>query len=60
MTRVLITGGAWFIGAKIVAAAIEVGLEPVVLDHREPVHTEVELVAGDVRDADAELLAIAG
>jgi dTDP-L-rhamnose 4-epimerase len=52
MTRVLITGGAGFVGSHTVEAALEVGLEPVVLDLRKP-HVDVEHIAGDVRDADS-------
>lgn len=49
MDRVLITGGAGFIGSHIIDAALAAGLDPVVLDPRAP-HTAVEHVAGDVRD----------
>jgi dTDP-L-rhamnose 4-epimerase len=51
MTRVLITGGAGFIGSHIVEAALEAGLEPLVLDLRPP-DLAVEHVVGDVRDED--------
>src|SRR5436305_1845580 len=50
MTRVLITGGAGFIGSHVLEAALEAGLEPVVLDLRRP-HIDVEHIIGDVRDA---------
>ena len=59
MTRVLITGGAGFIGSHIVDAALEAGLEPVVLDRREP-HVEVEHLCGDVRDAELIARACSG
>jgi dTDP-L-rhamnose 4-epimerase len=51
MTRLLITGGAGFIGSHIVEAALDAGLEPMVLDLRTP-HVDVEHVVGDIRDAD--------
>jgi dTDP-L-rhamnose 4-epimerase len=51
MTRVLITGGAGFIGSHIVEAVVEAGLEPVVLDLRRTC-LDVEHIVGDVRDAD--------
>jgi dTDP-L-rhamnose 4-epimerase len=51
MTRVLITGGAGFIGSHVVQASLEAGLQPFVLDIRRP-HLDVEHVIGDVRDAD--------
>jgi dTDP-L-rhamnose 4-epimerase len=49
MTRVLITGGAGFIGSHVAEAALEAGLEPVVLDLRGP-PGDVEHLVGDVRD----------
>lgn len=49
MSRVLITGGAGFIGSHVVEQALAAGLEPVVLDLRAP-HIDVEHVRGDVRD----------
>jgi dTDP-L-rhamnose 4-epimerase len=49
MTRVLITGGAGFIGSHIVDAALASGLDPVVLDRHRP-HRDVEHIRGDVRD----------
>ena len=59
MTRVLITGGAGFIGSHVVDASLEAGLEPVVLDLRPP-HVDVDHVIGDVRDADAVERALRG
>ncbi|MFE1961736.1 NAD-dependent epimerase/dehydratase family protein [Streptomyces sp. NPDC059479] len=57
--RVLVTGGAGFIGAHIVTALNERGHEPVILDallpaaHPEsPVLPDAALVHGDVRDAE--------
>src|SRR5260370_29575917 len=52
MARVLVTGGAGFIGSHIVDALIQHGLEPVVLDLRTP-ELEVEHITGDVRDPGA-------
>jgi dTDP-L-rhamnose 4-epimerase len=51
MSRVLITGGAGFIGSHIVDAALQAGLEPFVLDRRHP-HVDVDHLIGDLRDAD--------
>jgi dTDP-L-rhamnose 4-epimerase len=51
MTRVLITGGAGFVGSHVAEAALEAGLEPVVLDLRTP-PVDVEHIVGDIRDAD--------
>jgi dTDP-L-rhamnose 4-epimerase len=51
MTRVLITGGAGFIGSHVVDAALDAGLEPFVLDRRDPL-VDVDHVIGDLRDAD--------
>src|SRR5436305_220702 len=48
-TRVLVTGGAGFIGSHIVEAALAAGLDPVVLDRRPP-QLDVEHLIGDVRD----------
>jgi dTDP-L-rhamnose 4-epimerase len=50
MARVLITGGAGFVGSHIVDAAFAAGLEPVVLDVRRP-HVDVDHLRGDVREA---------
>ncbi len=49
----LITGGSGFIGSHIVQAAISAGLQPLVLDLREPpAGIEVDHLRGDVRDPD--------
>ena len=57
MRRVLVTGGAGFIGTAVVSALTEAGLEPVVLDSLRPdVHRDrtppAGVVVGDVRDAE--------
>ena len=59
MRRVLVTGGAGFIGTAVGSALTEAGLQPVVLDslrpdvHRDAVRPTLPgLVVGDVRDAD--------
>jgi dTDP-L-rhamnose 4-epimerase len=58
-TRVLITGGAGFIGSHIAEAALEAELDPVVLDLR-PAGPDVEHVVGDIRDADTVERALRG
>jgi dTDP-L-rhamnose 4-epimerase len=55
----LITGGAGFIGSHVVDAALDAGLEPVVLDLRAP-HVEVEHICGDVRDVELVERAVSG
>ncbi|HET6636886.1 MAG TPA: NAD-dependent epimerase/dehydratase family protein, partial [Streptomyces sp.] len=51
--RVLVTGGAGFIGSHIVQALLDDGHEPVVLDTAPArVPAGVTAVSGDVRDAD--------
>ena len=55
--RVLVTGGAGFIGATTAAALLDAGHEVVVVDdlsrgHREAVPTGAQLVVGDVTDRD--------
>jgi dTDP-L-rhamnose 4-epimerase len=59
MPRVLITGGAGFIGSHIVDAALSTGLEPIVLDQRAP-HVDVEHIFGDVRDSEVVARAASG
>ncbi|AKH83139.1 NAD-dependent dehydratase [Streptomyces sp. CNQ-509] len=61
--RVLVTGGAGFIGSHVVSALAERGHEAVVLDVRDggpPGHTCDAYRRGDVRDRDAVAAALAG
>ncbi|MGW7453949.1 NAD-dependent epimerase/dehydratase family protein [Streptomyces sp. NPDC054787] len=65
--RVLVTGGAGFIGAQIVTALVRSGHEPVVLDALlptahpgPPVLPDAELIRADVRDAEAVRAALRG
>ena len=63
MTRVLVTGGAGFIGSHVVDRLLAAGHEPVVLDLRpSPYHCrrEVETAIADVRDPDAVRRAMRG
>jgi dTDP-L-rhamnose 4-epimerase len=62
VTRVLVTGGAGFIGSHVVDALLERGVEVVVLDTvgdrvGDP---RAEIVTGDVRDADVLERALRG
>ena len=62
---VLVTGGCGFIGANLVPRLVARGVAVRVLDDRsnnapEPLADGVELVEGDVRDADAVARAMAG
>jgi UDP-glucose 4-epimerase len=51
MTRVLVTGGAGFIGSHVVDALARAGYEPVIYDLRpSPWHVGVETVIGDLCD----------
>ncbi|MFW6724588.1 NAD-dependent epimerase/dehydratase family protein [Streptomyces sp. MAR4 CNY-716] len=61
--RVLVTGGAGFIGSHVVSALAERGHEAVVLDVRDagpPGRTCDAYLRGDVRDRDAVAAALAG
>ena len=68
MTRLLVTGGAGFIGSRIVTAAVSAGWDVRVLDSLRPgVHSSapdlpdgVELVRADVTDAEALDACLAG
>lgn len=68
VNRVLVTGGAGFIGSHVVDALLDRGIEPVVLDnladdvhpHRPEIPDGVRLVEGDVRDAGAWERALPG
>ena len=55
--RLLVTGGAGYIGGAFIRAARDAGHEPVVLDnlstgHRDAVPADIELHAGDIRQRD--------
>jgi dTDP-L-rhamnose 4-epimerase len=62
--RVLVTGGAGFIGSHIVDALLDAGHEPVVLDTRPrppgPGGPPVDWVCADVRDTEAVDRALSG
>jgi len=63
--RILVTGGAGFIGSHLADALIARGDEVVILDNlctgrRENIPAEAKLVEGDVADADAVAQAVAG
>ena len=62
--RLLVTGGAGFIGSHVVRHALEAGFEVAVLDNlasgkRENLPSEVPLFTVDLRDRDATLKAVA-
>jgi dTDP-L-rhamnose 4-epimerase len=59
MQKVLITGGAGFIGSHIVECAIQAELKPVVFDLREPA-VDVERICGDLRDPASVERAVSG
>ena len=56
--RVLVTGGAGYVGSHVVLALRDAGIAPVVLDsfvagYRDAVPADAEAVEGDIRDAAA-------
>ncbi len=63
--KILVTGGAGFIGAHLVAAALAAGDEVVALDNmrrgvRAKLSDEARLVEGDIRDRNTVALAMRG
>ena len=55
MSKILVTGGAGFIGSHVTKLLIEGGHEVVILDnlskgHRQLVHPKAKLVVGDIND----------
>ncbi len=58
--RVLVTGGAGFVGSHVVEELLALGREPVVLDTRDPAPdaAPVAWLRGDVRDPDALVRAL--
>ena len=58
--RVLVTGGAGFIGSAVMAALVTGGHEPVCLDLRRPTAHRIETVVADVRDGAAVSTALRG
>ncbi|MEA2171376.1 MAG: UDP-glucose 4-epimerase, partial [Solirubrobacteraceae bacterium] len=61
MTRVLVTGGAGFIGSHVVDKLRDAGHEPVIYDMRpSPWHDDVDFVRGDLADTDRLAEALAG
>src|SRR5690606_8484767 len=48
--RVLVTGGAGFIGSRVVAGLRHTGHDVVVADSRPPADPEIEHVSGDLLD----------
>src|SRR5690348_15758436 len=49
-SRVLVTGGAGFIGRRLVRALLDAGAEVTVADRRQPAEPDVRAVVGDLRD----------
>ncbi len=59
--RVLVTGGAGFIGSHVVDRLMSHGITPLIFDHhRSTVHTEVEHFIGSILDVEALRIAMAG
>lgn len=50
-SRVLVTGGAGFIGRRLVRALLDAGAEVTVADKRQPTEPDVRAVVGDLRDS---------
>ena len=68
MSKVLVTGGAGFIGSHLVERLVGLGHDVTVLDNLstgdmgnlEPFQSEITLIRGDLRDPDAVNEAVAG
>ena len=60
MSRVLVTGGAGFIGSHVVDRLRSAGHRPVVLDVRPFPYGDVETVIGDIRDLESVRVAMRG
>ena len=59
--KVLVTGGAGFIGSHVVDSVADHGHEPRILDMRpSPYRDDVETTLGDMRDPDVALAAVRG
>lgn len=61
--RVVVFGGAGFIGSHAVSALLDLGAEVVVFDRTPPherVVADIEVLTGDIRDRDAVESAVAG